>query len=136
MAEIVLTNAHITINSVDLSDHVRAVTLDYGAAIQDKTAMGNSSLSKIAGLKDWSIALEFNQDYAAGEIDATLFPLVGAAEFPVILRADAGVKSPTNPEFTGNALVESYSPISGTVGDVHTTNPTIQGTDDLTRATS
>ena len=42
MATFVFTDASVTINSVDLSDHVRSVTLDLSAEEQDDTAMGRS----------------------------------------------------------------------------------------------
>ena len=134
MAEIVLTNAFVEINAVDLSDHVRSITINYAAEIKDKTAMGDTSRSRLAGLKDWSVDIEFNQDYAASEIDVTLFDLVGAAAFAVEFRPDAGTVAPTNPKYTGNALLESYPPISGNVGDEHTVGITLQGDGDLTRA--
>lgn len=136
MSEIVLTDAFVEINSQDLSDHVRSVTINYGAEIKDKTAMGLGSRSKLPGLKDWSVDLEFNQDYALNEVDATLFSLVGAAEFAIIIRSDSGTIDATNPEFTGSALLESYTPLGGSVGDEHITTITLQGTGDLARATA
>lgn len=136
MAKFVLTDVFVSINSVDLSDHVKSITLDYGAAIQDKTAMSETTMSKLAGLKDWSASIEFHQDFAASEVDATLFSLVGAAAFAVIIRPTSSAVSSTNPNFTGNALLESYPPLSGNVGDVAATSITLQGDGDLTRATS
>lgn len=136
MAEIVFDDPYVMINSVDLSDHVRSVTINYKAEIQDKTAGGASSRARIAGLKDWSIDVEFNQDYAAGEVDATLFPLVGAAAFPIVIKPDGSATAVTNPKFTGNALLESYSPIAGSIGDLATTTITMQGDGGLSRATA
>jgi len=132
----VLKNAYVSVNSVDLSDHVTSVTINYSAEILEKTAMGASSKQRIAGLKDFSVDLEFNQDFAAGEVDATLFPLVGAAAFPIEIRPDAGVVGTANPKYTGNGLLESYSPLDGSVGELATTSTTIQGDGDLARATS
>lgn len=139
MAEVVYTNAHLTINGVDLSDHVRQLTIEYSAELQDKTAMGDDTRANLAGLKDYTVTAEFNQDYAAGEVDATLFSLVGAAQFAVIMRPDAGVVSATNPQYTANMLLENYQPMGGTVGDMHvspiTMRPGSSG-QTLARATS
>lgn len=136
MAEITLTNAYVELNSVDLSDKVRRVTINYEAEMVSKDAMSNDARRRIAGLKNWTAELEFNQDYASGEVDATLFSLVGAAAFAVEFRPDAGSVSATNPKYTGNALLASYTPISGSVGELNMANVTLEGDDDLTRATS
>lgn len=135
MTEQVFSNAFVSINGVDLSDHLRQATLNYSADMVDITAMGDGTRNKLGGLKDWSMELEFNQDHAAANVDATLFPLVGTS-FTVILRPTASAVSATNPNFTGTALLESYTPLTGPVGDVSTASVTLQGSGDLTRATS
>lgn len=136
MGVMVLKNAYVLINAVNLSAYVRKVTIDYGAEIIEKTAMSANSKQRIAGLKDWSADIEFNQDYAAGAVDATLFPLVGAAAFTVEVRADAGARSTTNPAYTGNGVLEKYPPLDGSVGQLLTTKATIQGDGDMSRLTA
>lgn len=117
MANIILKNAYVMINAVDLSDHVKQVTLNYKAEMQDDTAMGDSGRSRLPGLLDWDADIEFFQDYAASKVDATLFPLVGAAAFAVKIQAVSGTISATNPQYQGNAVLESYQPVGGAVGD-------------------
>ena len=134
MPAFVLKNAYVLINAVNLSDHVKSVTINYAAEILEKTAMSANSKQRIAGLKDWSVDVELNQDFAAASVDATLFPLVGAAAFAIEIRPDAGVVSATNPKYTGNALLESYTPITGSVGELATTSITLPGDGDLARA--
>lgn len=136
MAEFVLKDASLVVNSVDLSDHVNSVTINYSAEIQDKTAMGDDSRTKLAGLKDFSIDVEFNQDHAASNVDATLFPLIGAAAFTVVVKPTSGSVSATNPSYSGSCLLESYAPIGGGVGDKASTTISMPGSGDLTRATS
>jgi hypothetical protein len=137
MAELVWNDASVTISGTDLSDHVRSVTLNYGAEILEITAMGNAGVrTKIAGLKDWSLDVEFNQDYAASKVDATLFPLVGAAAFAIVVKPTSGSVSATNPSFTGNGVLETYPPVGGEVGTVGTASCSIQGTGALSRNTS
>jgi hypothetical protein len=118
MATIVLTNAFVLLNSVDLSDHVKSVTLNYEADMQDNTAMSMSTKSNLPGLKNWDISIDFLQDYAAAKVEATMFPLVGAAAFPFELRGSAAAVSVTNPKYTGTGLLQSFAPIAGGVGDV------------------
>lgn len=128
MAHEVLKDCYIEINSVDLSDHVTSVTLDYSADMVEDTTFGQDTHGMRAGLLNWSISLEMNNDGAAAEVEATLFPLVGDdTGFTVVLRRNntAGV-SATNPNYSGTGVLESFSPLSGAVGELWTTSPTIQ----------
>ena len=136
MAEFVFKNAHLTVNSVPLSDHVRQITLTHGADLPERTAMGDDSRRRLPGLKDWSFSVEFNADFDAAKVDATLGVLVGAASFAVIIRPDAAAKSATNPEYTGSALVESYPPLGGSVGDASIASVSFPGDGDLARDAS
>lgn len=117
MPEFVLTNAYCMINSVDLSDHVRSVTIDYNAETPEITAMGDLTKTRLGGLLDWKLDIEFNQDYAAAKVHITLFTLVGVPT-TVIVQAVAGAESATNPKFTGTAILSKYVPMGGKVGDV------------------
>jgi hypothetical protein len=135
MAELVFTDAFVEINSVDLSDHVRQVTLNYSAELQDSTAMGDTTRERLGGLKDWSLTVEFNQDFAASEVDATLFSIVGTV-FGVEVRATSSARSATNPGYNGNGILESYAPFGGGVGDLLVAPVTIQAAGTLSRSTS
>lgn len=135
MASFAFTDASVTINSVDLSDHVRSVTLNIEAEDLEDTAMGDTFRSRIGGLKDWSIDIEFNQDFAASEVDATIFPLLGTVVEVIVVPTSSSV-SATNPSYKGNVLVSEYNPLDGSVGDLATTSVSWPGAGALTRATS
>lgn len=137
MAIMVLKQPYALINAVDLSAYVAEIALDYSAKEIDTTA-GNSAgaESVTAGLVKWSADITLNQDYAAAQVDATLFPLVGAAAFAVEIRPSTGAVAVTNPKFTGNAILPSYPPLSGKVGDLLSVKIKLSGSGALTRATS
>lgn len=135
MAKFVLTDASLVINSVDLSDHVRSVTLNYEAELQDDTTMGDDTRTNLGGLKNWSMDVEFTQDYAASNVDATLFPIVGSA-VTVVLKPTSGSVSATNPSYSGTGVIGSFSPIGNSVGDLAVAPTTIAAAGTLTRATS
>lgn len=135
MAEMVLTDASVVCNAVNLSAWVRSITLQYNADAVEKTAMGDLTRERIGGLKDWSVSIEFNQDYAGGGVDATLFPLVGST-FTFTGKPTSAAVSATNPSFSGSALLESYQPINGSVGDLNTTSVSLVANGVLTRATA
>ncbi len=136
MPEHVLTDASAVINAVDLSDHISEIRINYAAEIQDKTAMGAASRGKLPGLLDWSVEITFNQDYDAAKVDATLFPLVGAAAFTCTFKSTSAAVSATNPSFSGNCLLESYQPIGGSIGEIHRAPITLPGDGTLSRNTS
>jgi hypothetical protein len=117
MATLVYTDAFLSVNSVDLSDHVRSLTINYEAEMLDDTVMGTSGTrSNFPGLLNWSMEVNFLQDFAASEVDATLFPLVGAVPFPIIARPTSAAVGASNPQYSGNAVLATYPPITGEVG--------------------
>ena len=136
MASFVSTNGYVSINSVDLSDHARSVNLTVEVDEQDNTAHGGGGYrSFLGGLKQWSVEIEWNQDFAASEVDATLWPLLGTST-TIAVRADSGAISATNPEYTGSSILTNYPILDGAVGDVATVSTTHRGTGALTRDTT
>jgi hypothetical protein len=129
MAKLVLTNAQVIINAVDLSDHVDTVAVHYTAAEVDSTSMGQAGISRLPGLKDWSMDVTFANDFALASVDATLFPLVGAPAFAVEVRPVKAARSTTNPAYTGNAILPTYSPLGQKVGAFNTAPIKLSGAD-------
>lgn len=136
MAQIVLTDAFVSLAGNDISANVKSVTINYQAEVQDDTAMGDTTRSRVGGLKDWSIDLELHQDWAAAALDSILFPLVGTQIAMVIRPVKSTVVGTGNPNYTGTGLLESYKPLGGSVGDLAMANVTIPGAGTLTRATA
>lgn len=110
MATFALLNEHIEINGVDLSDHVRSATLALEATVLDSSAMGDGWTKQTGGLKSGTLSIEFLDDYAAGQVDATLWPLFDAGTaVTFVVRPDGGAVSTTNPNYTGSVLVSQLS---------------------------
>lgn len=138
MARFVATDYSISINGTDVSDSVAAVTLDITSESQDVTSFGSGGYrSRIGGLKDASLTLDFHQDFGAGGIDDLTFPLIGTGATVVILPTSEAV-SATNPSYTGVFQVESYSPFASSIGDLATLSVTwsLGGTAGITRGTA
>jgi len=133
MAELVFTDAFVSIGGNDISDHVLSTTLDYSADLQENTAMGATTRTRLGGLKDWSLSVELNQDYAAADIDSLMFPLIGTS-VAIIIRPDSAVVGAGNPQYTGNGILESYGAISGSIGEAMKTTISIQAAGALARA--
>lgn len=135
MAAFVFKDGSLVVNSVDLSDHVRSMTLNYSGDLQEETSMGDDTRKRLSGLKDWSVDVTFKQDFDSGSVDATLFSLIGAASFTVTMKPTSAAVSATNPSFSGSAVLETYPPLDGAVGDLAEVSATFQAAGDLTRAT-
>jgi hypothetical protein len=123
MAVFAATDYQITVNSVDLSDHIAAVDLPIEADEQEDTAFGDTWRSRLGGLKDASITISWHQDFAASEVDATLWPLLGTVT-EVVVKPTSGTVTTTNPSYTASFLVSKYTPIAGSVGDLATLDTT------------
>lgn len=136
MAVIVIMNAKVLINAVDLSDHARKITINYKAAEKDSSAMGVVAMQRLSGLIDWDLDVEFNQDWAANKVDATMFPLVGGAAVAISIVPVNTTVAPTNPAYEGNAICTDYPPLGVSVGDLATTTVKLPGTGILTRRTA
>ena len=135
MATLVYTNAFIQINAVDLSSHASEVSLNYASEMQDETAMGDSTRVRKGGLKDWAVDVTWHQDFAAGAVDATLFSLVGTTVC-VEMRPQNICSTAINPIYSGSGVIESYNPMSGSVGALLDAPTTIQSAGNLSRATA
>ena len=135
MAKFVLTDAFVSIDGNDLSSSCRSVTINYGADEADDTHFADDTHQFIGGLKTWSMEMEFSADFAASQVDSILFPLVGTT-FTVIVRPTSSAVSSTNPNYTGTALLSSFNPIQGAVGDKATQTVTLSAGGTLSRATS
>lgn len=137
MAKFVATDVKTTINGVNLSDHIAAVTLDISADEVETTAFSSAGWrSRIGGLKDASITIDFHQDFAAGNVDSTVWSNFNSLA-TVVVTPTSGSVSATNPSYTGVFLVSQTQPIASSVGDLATMSLTwpAAGTAGITRGT-
>ena len=130
---VVLDNAFLSVSGTDISAQVQQITFTADANMLDETAMGEDTTVNLAGRKSWSISIDQFNDLTDSGVDELIFSLWGAAAFAIIIRPDAGVKSATNPEYTGNAVLESFDILSATVSDVGVRPVSFQSAGALTR---
>lgn len=138
MAKFVATNFIITLNGVDLTSSLHSVTIDESSNEVETTTFGTASTSwrtVVGGIVSGSVKLDFYQDYAASSVDATLNSLINTIGTVVVKPAGTTV-SATNPSYTATCLINSYTPISGTIGDLSSFSVTWPTTGQITRATA
>jgi hypothetical protein len=135
MAKLVLTNASVSIAGTDLSTSITNITLETKYDIIETTTFGNTAKTRVAGLADNQITLDFLQDFAASSVEATIYPLLGTAQ-TIIVKPVSGSTTTTNPQYTVSALISDWTPLKGAVGQLATASVTwpISGT--ITKATS
>jgi hypothetical protein len=136
MASFALIDFAMTINSVNLSDHNTKATLNVKVDDLENTAFGTSGWkTRLGGLKEFSLSLEFNQDFAASNVDATLWAALGTV-VAFTGKATSGANSATNPQYSGSVLISEYTPFDNSVGELAKVSVTFPGSGALARATS
>ncbi len=135
MAVYMSDDVSILINAVDLSDHVTSVTFSEIADELETTAFGQSFRSRIGGLKDGSLDVSFNNDFAASSVQATIRTLIGTVVV-VVLKPTSGSLSATNPSYTFSVLVTEWPTLGNAVGELATADVSWPITTAVVEATS
>jgi len=136
MAIFVATDFSVSINgSTALASYLTQVELKTSANDITTTAFGSTWVSRVAGLKEGSLTLNFNQDYAVSTVDATLWPLLGT-NATVVIKPTSTATSSSNPAYTAVCLVTDLTPVSGNIGDLATFSVTWPTTGTVSRATA
>lgn len=136
MAKYVVTEATLSINGTDVSDSVARAELTQTAAEVDVTDFGSGGNTEvIGGLKSGSLSFDIHQDYGSGAISSELQNLVGTIGTFVVIPNGTAV-SASNPQITVEALINTVTHVSGSVGDLSTASYTFPTTGGLTIATA
>lgn len=132
---LVFENPQIVVNSVDLSSHVDTVSLQLAWADVDTTAFGATAKTRLPGLGDHKVTINFQQDFASASVEATIYPLLGTTTSITVKELNAATAT-TNPAYTFTVIVNDWKPVDGKVGALQVSNVTwpISGT--ITKAFS
>ena len=109
----------VTLNSVDLSDHVTSATINRSFDELEVTAMGDSAHRFVKGLEASTITIDFLNDTATSEVLQTLQAAWGTT-VPLTLKQTSAAVSAANPEYQTTVLVNNTTDINGAVGDIST----------------
>ena len=98
MPKFVATDYKVSINGTDFSQSIAQVNLEISSDDVETTAFGGTFRTRIGGLKDGTLQLDFMQDFGAGSVDAVLFPLIQNNSLAtVVLTPTSGTVSATKP---------------------------------------
>jgi len=120
MAVFLSNNVGVKVNSVDLSDHVTAVTLNRSFDELETTSMGANGHTFVKGLEASSVTIDFLNDTASANVLATLQAAWGTNVTVVLLQTKGTAVSATNPLYTMTCLINNTTDINGAVGDLST----------------
>ena len=120
MSVILNNGVGVKINSVDLSDHVKSITLNRTFDELEVTAMGDSSHRFTKGLEASTLTLSFLSDTAAASVNATLQAAWGTTVTFSLIQTKGTAVSATNVLYTGSILVNKTTDLNGAVGDIAT----------------
>ena len=107
----------LTVNAVDLSDHVTAVTINRTFDELEVTAMGDNGHRFVKGLEASSTTIDFLNDTATGEVLQTLQAAWGTS-VTVTAKQTSEAVSAANPLYTMSCLVNNTTDINGSVADI------------------
>jgi len=108
----------LKINSVDLSDHVKSVTLTRNFDELEVTAMGDTAHRFVKGLEASTLQVDFYNDDATASVLATLQAAWGTTVPFSMLQVKGTAVSATNPLYTGSLLINHTTDINGDVASI------------------
>lgn len=136
MPKFVATDYKVSINGTDFSQSIAQVNLEISSDDVETTAFGGTFRTRIGGLKDGTLQLDFMQDFGAGSVDAVLAPLIlNNSLATVVITPTSGTVSATNPSYTALCLVNQYTPFASSVGDLATLSVSWPTSGTVTRGT-
>jgi hypothetical protein len=129
MPRLVLQNAYVVFASNDISQYVTSVSLSTSVDVIETTGLGSSARTRVGGLFDNQITLEFNQDFADNALEelingTSLATTTVGTTVAMEIRPVNTTVSASNPKYTFNALISEWQPLSGAVGELVTVSTT------------
>ena len=141
MARVVLTDANVLFASSDISQYVTSVSLSTSVDVIETTGLGNTARTRVGGLFDNSITIEFNQDFADNALEelingTSLATTKVGTTVAMQIKPSSDATSGSNPKYTFNALVAEWQPLSASVGELATVSVTWPISGVITKAIS
>ena len=103
--------------TVDLSDHVTAITINRQVDQLEVTAMGDTAHKFVAGLEASTITVSFLNDTATASVLQTLQDAFGTTVAVSMIQEKGTAVSATNKTYATTVLVDNLTDINGAVAD-------------------
>ena len=133
----ILKNNALVLSGLNFSSVVTRCELVFNAELVDETAMGDSTRTRIAGLKDWTVTADLHNDWKAlSTLSHALWAFVGGSSFNVAVYPSGTAVGVANPRFSGAGILQDMVPVGAGVGEMDATRITILAAGDLAKSTS
>lgn len=109
MARITGNDANFSYNSVAIEDELNSIGMTVDNNLSEVTAFADTGAEFVEGLHNGKFSLAGNADLAASQGDATIFGQIGSGEAAFVFQPTGNAAGANDPNYTGNALVSSYS---------------------------
>jgi hypothetical protein len=137
MAKFVVTATAVTMGGEDISTACARAELVINAAEVETTDFGSGGFTEvIGGLKSGTLSLDFHQDFGVDAVSTLFLDTVGTVVVFTLVAGNGTTASTTTPLYTVSALITSFTPVSGAVGDLGTFSVSFPTTGAITYATS
>lgn len=136
MPKKVLLDAQLAINGTDVTQWTAKVELNDEFEDKETTTFASGKAKEyLGGLESGEVGITFKNDFAAAALDATMWA-IRRTVVTFACRADAGAVSTSNPQYGGSILINKWTPITGSVGDVAEVDVTFPLSGAMSRVTS
>ena len=123
-----LANPTVLIGAVDVTAMCSGATLTVGYDSLEMTTFGDSGHLYTKGLQSVGVELTLFDYYGAGSAEATLFAATGTGTTTIVISPAGASESASNPEYTiSNAMLATFTPINGAVGELSTVTASFTG---------
>jgi hypothetical protein len=108
--------------STTISTMVSQIEISINADVLEYTNFGSGGWKqKLPGLKEGTVQLTLNQDFAASQVDALFglggtFPPGGTGTYYMDVTATSAARGTTNPSYVLQFYNTTYMPVTGQVG--------------------
>jgi hypothetical protein len=116
MATMVLLNQYLSLNAVSSAGWAKQCALAVEANTLNASVYGDGWTVNKAGMKSGTLTIEFLDDFAVGQLDATLWAIF-ATVVAFEVRPDAAAVGTSNPKYTGSVLINSHG-VGGSLGEL------------------
>ena len=123
-APVILTDAVVFIDGVDMTDFTSQVSIEQSLDDVDVTTFGSGGVrERIAGIGDGSFGISMFQSWETNAVNDTLSGIVGTV-VAVKVKPTSGAISATNPEYQFDVLITEWTPMQASAGEVATVDAT------------
>lgn len=132
VAKVAASKINYSINSVPVECQLTSISKDVKQETVKVDGFCSTGPERMVGNYDHSTQLEAFADFAAGNIDATIFALLGSAGVSTDFDPTGTTAGADNPHYTTTEVLSSYS-IKGSVGQAVSCSATLEGNAALQR---